>query len=236
MTPPGTAVPKVARGFDRLAPIYDPLADLAFAGRIHASQIALLPKLHPARRVLVMGGGNGRFLCELLASGHADHAVSIDASSVMTERTRAALRAIDLVDRADLRVGGLETLGEAEHFDLIVTHCYLDLFEAQELDGVLDRLSEALLPKGQWLFSDFTTTGEGLPRIAKRAVVTTLYTFFRLTCGLKTRSLPDFDAAFVRRGFREVAKASAAAGLLKAAILERQSEPGGGSARPGAGL
>ena len=40
----------------------------------------------------------------------------------MTERTRAALRAIDLVDRADLRVGGLETLGVAEHFDLIVTH------------------------------------------------------------------------------------------------------------------
>ena len=33
------------------------MADLAFAGRIHASQVALLPGLPPIGRALVIGGG-----------------------------------------------------------------------------------------------------------------------------------------------------------------------------------
>lgn len=52
-----TSAGSLARGFDRLAPVYDLMADLAFAGRIHASQVALLPGLPPIGRALVIGGG-----------------------------------------------------------------------------------------------------------------------------------------------------------------------------------
>ncbi|MBK5256818.1 MAG: class I SAM-dependent methyltransferase [Vicinamibacteria bacterium] len=216
----GAATERTARGFDRMAPVYDLLAGLGLGGRIHASQVALLPRLPGAERALVLGDGTGRFLCELLKSGGAAHAVSIDASPCMTRLTAERLMAHGLAERATLRVGGLEQLGD-ERFDLVVTHYFLDLFDNAELGGVAARLETALLPGGHWLFSDFATPGHGCAGLARRSVVAGLYAFFRAACGINARQLPNFDRAFDAIGLERLADESLGAGLLSAALLRK---------------
>lgn len=217
----GAATPRNARGFDRLAPVYDVLADFLLSGRIHASQVAFLPRLPSVGRALVVGGGSGRFLCELLSGGHARHAVSIDASAAMTHRTGARLEERGLTERAVLRQGGLDQLREDEGFDLVVTHCFLDLFEDAELHAVMAQLDEALAQGGWWLFSDFATPGTGLPRLARRIVVGGLYRFFRTACGIRARRLPDFTRAFQGVRLHQIAEARFAGGLLTAALFQK---------------
>lgn len=208
----------MVQGFDRLAPVYDALASVAFAGRIHASQVALLPCLPPVERALVVGGGTGRFLAEFLASDGAAHAVAIDASPEMTRRTARRLERLGQSDRVDLRVGGLERLAAHERFDVVATHCFLDLFDEPELAAVMTRLRSALAPGGLWLWSDFSHASRGLPGLAQRAVVAGLYAFFRATCGISARRLPDFEGAFARAGLETLTHQPCAGGLLQAAI------------------
>lgn len=212
-----------ARGFDRLAPVYDALAGAAFAGRIHASQVALLPGLPRVTRALVVGGGTGRFLAALLAGGHAERAVSIDVSPAMTRRTAARLERLGLAGRAELRVGGLECLGARERFDLVATHCFLDLFEDAECARVVAALRAALAPGALWLWSDFSAHGRGLPGLGRRTLVAGLYAFFRASCGIAARRLPDAEAAFSASGLERVARAESAGGLLRAAVYRAES-------------
>jgi len=221
VSPPGSAVPHIARGFDRLAPFYDGMADLAFAGRIHASQTILLPRLPKVRRILVVGGGTGRFLSSFLRHDASALAVSIDASSGMTRKTEARLAREGFRDRVDLRIGGLENLGPNERFDLIATHCFLDLFEEDELEGVMATLGEALSPEGHWLFSDFALAAPNGRGVIRRSIIAMLYAFFRATSGIAASRLPNFDRAFGRIGFREVASAGLARGILRASLLRK---------------
>ncbi len=221
MTPPAGASARIARGFDRLAPFYDLMADLAFAGKIHASQTLLLPRLPPVRRALVVGGGTGRFLTTLLEHDPQITAVSIDLSPAMTRRTAARLAARGLTGRAELRVGGLQQLGSEDRFDLVATHCFLDLFEDADLQAVIDRLDQSLEPAGHWLFSDFADAGDGVAGAARKTVVAMLYAFFRATCSIGPSRLPDFDRGFNRAGLEAVARRDLLGGLLQTALLRK---------------
>jgi tRNA (cmo5U34)-methyltransferase len=219
VNPPGSASPRVARGFDRLAPLYDLSGDLALAGRIHASQVTLLPRLPSVRRALVLGGGTGRFLEAFLNHDPEARVVSIDASPGMTRRTEDRINRSGQRERVELRGGGLEKLGPDERFDLVVTHYFLDLFADEELHGVMESLNRTLVKEGHWLFSDFR----------QRSVAAVLYPFFRATCGISADSLPDFDRAFAPLGLEEVHRTRLAFGILEA-VLFRKPSPAQGTA------
>ncbi len=206
----------IASGFDRL-PFYDVLASVGMLGAIHRSQVALLPRIGTVQRALVLGGGTGRFLAELLAAQPACRAVSIDLSPAMTSRTVRRLQRRGLAERAELRVGSLEQIAADETFDLVATHCFLDLFDEAGLGVVVERLAAALAPGGRWMFSDFDD--QGAP--SRHLFVQVLYAFFRVTSRIDAAHLPHFDAAFTRAGLRAIAESSHAAGLLRALVLQK---------------
>ena len=226
MTSPGSASPRTTRGFDLLAPFYDTLSGIAFAGRIHASQTVLLPRLPQVDRALVIGGGAGRFLEALLSREGRTRVVSIDASRAMNRLTAARLARSGALDRAELRTGGLESLGAEEQFDLVVTHCFLDLFEEPELSAVVSALSAALTPGGHWLISDFEVSGPGLTGGLKRSIVALLYAFFKATCDIRARRLADFAGAFQRAGLFTVDSRRFLGGLLRAELFLKAAPAG----------
>ena len=49
---------RIARGFDRLAPIYDGLTAFVFGGAIRRSQTCFLGSLAESAEILVVGGGS----------------------------------------------------------------------------------------------------------------------------------------------------------------------------------
>lgn len=220
----GASRPAVARGFDRLAPVYEAATRWLLADRVHRSQLRLLDQVLPFRCALLVGGGAGRFLVELLRSPGAGRVLNLDASCAMSKRARDAVErraGRDALGHVEFRVGGLEALAADERFDRVFTHCFLDLFDDEELAGVVERLAAAMEPAGRWSFSDFAIAAGPAPlRAAQGALVGGLYAFFRASCGIGARRLPDFDAAFRRAGLKIVASSVLAGGLLRAAVLE----------------
>ena len=69
--------------FDWLAPHYAWVETLTFGGRLHACRTALLGGVADARRVLVLGEGDGRFLAAFLASNPVATVDVMDASPAM---------------------------------------------------------------------------------------------------------------------------------------------------------
>ena len=60
-------------------------------------------------------------------------------------------------------------------YDLIVTHFFLDCFDAPGLERLIDRIQEAAEPGALWLISEFRE-----PRWA-RPLLTVMYLFFRVS-------------------------------------------------------
>ena len=58
----GDLDPRVARGFDRVAPIYDRLARVFPGDALRTTAETFVPRLRPGASVLVVGGGAGRIL------------------------------------------------------------------------------------------------------------------------------------------------------------------------------
>lgn len=206
---------RLQRGFDRLAPVYDLLVRLFAGDALPASQAALIPFLEPAKRVLVIGGGTGLFLKALCASMPHATFVNIDLSSGMLQRATRRTGA-----QVEHRHGGLEKVHKEERFDLICTHCFLDLFEGSDLEQVMETLDQVLADGGSWLFSDFQS-GSGRGSAVRSLHLRGLYLFFRVTCGLQLLGLPDFQVLFRSRGYRCVQSREYLEGMLASRIYRR---------------
>jgi SAM-dependent methyltransferase len=163
---------------------------------------AFLNHVADARRVLAMGDGDGRALVALLAA--APHACVdyIDVSARMLElaRNRAGTKHVNYRCE-DARIAGLPT----PEYDLIVTHFFLDCFDENDLEPLIARLADAAAPGAQWLISEFRGNGW---------LVRTLYLFFRIATGLRTRRLVDHHPLLQGHGFRLVRHEDAWRGRL----------------------
>ncbi|MBD3868102.1 MAG: methyltransferase domain-containing protein [Acidobacteria bacterium] len=206
---------RLQQGFDRLAPFYDGLVRLFAGHAIPESQAGLVPFLEPAGTVLVIGGGTGLFLEELCAAMPTARFVNVELSAGMLQRAKG--RTGPAVEH---RHGGLEMIRENERFDLICTHCFLDLFEDRKLEQVMVALDRALADGGIWLFGDFQS-GQGRGSMVRSLHIRLLYLFFRISCGVRLHTLPDFQAAFSRLGYRCVQSREFLEGMLVTRVYRR---------------
>ena len=187
---------------DRIARWYRWLEYAGFGRALERRRETFLSDVADAQRVLALGDGDGRALAALLAA--APHACIdyIDVSAQMLELARARAG----TEHVNYRCEDARTapLPEAE-YDLIVTHFFLDCFNETDLERLIARLADAAKPQAQWLISEFRGNGW---------LVRTLYLFFRIATGLRTRRLADHHPLLRRYGFRLVRHEDAWRGLL----------------------
>ena len=208
-TPPPT-------GFDRVAWFYDALAALVFGPALRNTQRAALAGLPAgAPHVLVLGGGTGWVLAEVLRRCPAATVLYLEASPRMLARARARLHPSQLA-QVEFRHGTQDALAPGEAFDVVLTFFVLDCIAAAELPGALDRLHGALRPRGRWLLADFRPARRGW----RRWLLAAMFWFFRLTTRLRARELPDFAAALAARGLRGEAKGQFYGGATEAVVFQ----------------
>jgi SAM-dependent methyltransferase len=188
---------------DRIARAYRWLEYAAFGRALERRRFRFLAEVAGARRALLLGDGDGRFLAKLLAQNSALAVDSIDASARMLELARARAGG----DRVTYIHADALSVPLAE-YDLIVTHFFLDCLDACQMESLAARVSAAAKPGALWLVSEFRE-----PRWA-RLYLRGLYLFFRLTTGLKTQRLVDHRPVLARHGFRVVKEETSRAGLL----------------------
>ena len=203
-------------GFDRVAWFYDVLAAAVFGPALRNTQRAALAGLPAgAPRVLILGGGTGWVLAEVLRRRPAATVLYLEASPRMLARTGVRL-APGQRARVELRHGTQQALAPDETFDAVLTFFVLDCIAAPELPAALDRLRAALRPGGRWLLAEFRPAHRGWRRLLLGA----MFWFFRLTTRLQARELPDLAALLAQRGLHGRPQGQFYGGATEAVVFE----------------
>ena len=189
---------------DRIAGVYRWIEYLAFGGELERRRLRYLPEVVAARRALVLGDGDGRFLAAFTRLSQAS-VDCVDSSSRMLDLARHRVGA----DRARFSCADALTLPLApSSYDLIVTHFFLDCFGEDDLNRLIDRITRASLPGALWLISEFRQP------VWARPLLAAMYLFFRATTRLENRSLVDHHPLLRQRGYRLLHEEVSRGGLI----------------------
>lgn len=205
-------------GFDRVAAFYDPLARLVFGNSLRQAQqaaLAGLPVGHP--RVLIIGGGTGWVLGEVLAHRPEARILYLEASAVMLTKSRETLlqHKPHHAGQVEFRLGTEQALRPDESFDAIITFFFLDLFEPVRLRTIIERLNQVRRPSAPWLLADFRPT----QALWQRTLLLLMYRFFWLTTGISGRHIPALHHELAALGLQPRQQKLFFRGMVEATVF-----------------
>jgi ubiquinone/menaquinone biosynthesis C-methylase UbiE len=203
--------------YDSIARFYDQLAKLAFGDQIIDSQVHFLRSVPDDSSVLILGGGTGWIVKELLKIKPGCRITFVDASAKMISLAKAKN---DSLWANIAFVHGTEDDIPEGHYDVVITNFFLDLFSPKELDIVLQKIKARLMFKVIWLVTDFQKPKTFWQKI----VLAFMYRFFGLVTRLKNHRLPDLFEGINRMGFSEIETTEFASGFIKASVFKRINE------------
>lgn len=207
--------------FDSVAKLYR-WAEYALLGSLlRRTREHFIPFLAGAKRVLLLGDGDGRFLAKYLLCSPGTQAVAVDSSRQMLQllqrRCRFARSRLEVrqADWADLPLDL-----ELASFDLVVSHFALDCLSAEQLQRLAATLSSHLSPGARWIVSDFDIPPLQPWRTLGKLYIGGLYFLFGLLTGLQTRRLPEVQRSLERYAFRRLRRSEWLRGLLYSEVWE----------------
>jgi len=180
--------------FDRVADYYYWLETLAFGLALQRARIHWLEKLSQPNRALIVGEGNGRFICELLRAYPEIEIDCIDASARMLRLAEKWLRrkAPDSLSRVRFLHQDVRTWSApGSTYDLVVSHFFLDCYEETEISAMVKNLAATATKNAAWIIADFCLPQKGIARAHARLWLWFMYRFFRTFAGIPGRRLVD---------------------------------------------
>ncbi len=206
----------MAAGFDLLAPHYRWMEWLLAGRKLQRCRTAFLGQLPQPRRTLLLGEGNGRFLAELLRRHPRTKFTCVDSSLRMLECLRIRLARLNLDTAAGefVHADALDWSPPADRHDLIVSHFFLDCFRPDQLARLVPALARSAVPDARWLLADFCEPPAGWTRWRARAILWSMYLFFRAAARLPATRLTAPDDLLRHAGFALVERRSFDWGLL----------------------
>ncbi|HTE29253.1 MAG TPA: class I SAM-dependent methyltransferase [Chryseolinea sp.] len=184
--------------FDRIAPMYDVLARIVYGKSIRNSQTHLLEEIENAEQLLIIGGGTGWLLKEVLKVNANGKIHYVDASAQMIDHATRTCNDVS-GNRVEYVHGTEELLPRKPVFDAVIANFYFDLFPDEKLLQVLDRIVSALKPNAILLVSDFRNTNSWWSSV----LLGLMYRFFRLVSNIQASRLPQWQKVLRRKGFKE---------------------------------
>jgi len=214
---------RTARGFDRLAGVYDGLVRLVYGRSLRRAQFHWLDELESADSILILGGGTGWLLEEVLRRHERAQVIYVELSPAMIARSQARIQAHlpDALDRIQWTEGTIRDVPEDIRCDAVCTMFFLDLFEGEHLTAELAVIDRHLHPEAAWLLTDFTPTERGAMRVFSRLLIWTMYRFFRWICRIPAGRLGDFVPALQQLNFSVTHSQRFHRGMIISHLLRR---------------
>jgi SAM-dependent methyltransferase len=202
-----------------IAPWYRSVEYLAFGHALERCRFAYLTRVAAARRVLILGEGDGRTLGRLLPLAPAARFDVIELSREMIALARRRTRNSDRVAFycRDARTAGWTP----SSYDAIVTNFFLDCLNEQDAAGVIRRLANSLSREGIWLVSEFAIPPGGWRRLHAQIWIRAMYLFFRATTGLRTGALPPIESLMREAGMQCIERRTQRAGMIVSELWRR---------------
>jgi len=214
--------------FDPLAPWYETLESIAFGDDLQRGRVACLAEIVTPQRALIVGEGNGRFLCELLRVQPGIEVDCIDDSRRMLQLAKQRIER-ELPERVEcvrfLHQDITSWVAPEHHYDLLVTHFVLDCFPEGAVTGIIKKLAGAATDDANWLLADFCVPAKGVARLRARAWLAAMYLFFRLTARIPASELIDPTPFLQGEGFGLSRQHLFRNGILKSERWRRSATP-----------
>lgn len=171
--------------------------------KLHRCRTRFLRETIPSDNALVLGEGNGRFLCDFLRLNSLGRVTCVDSSARMIDRARRRLKCAGLSENrvSFIHENALTWRSRAVEYDLIVTHFFLDCFPPAELEALIRAIARSATPHAKWLIADFREPVAGWRRARAQCLLRLMYLFFRYVTGLPAKTLTNPDSLLVSAGF-----------------------------------
>lgn len=185
--------------FNYIARYYDSLSRIVFGDAIVTSQRYLIQFIKPNSNILIVGGGTG-WILEEIAKKHFDslHITYVEMSQKMIElskRRNVGRNKIVFINQA------IQSADLNASFDVIITPFLLDNFSNETTTTVFKKIDEQLVGGGSWLYGDFQLPEDHA--FWQRFLITLMYTFFKLMCGIEANKLPETDSLFQQGNYQK---------------------------------
>jgi SAM-dependent methyltransferase len=206
---------------DLIARCYRWLEYAAFGRTLERARFDFLSNAAAARRVLILGEGDGRFLARLLQCNRYATVVAVETSSRMIHLSR---RRVPPGDRARVEFHQIDALAHclpAGPFDLAVSHFFLDILSCPGAEAVILKVGALLSPGAGWLVSEFQVPAGGVRRLHARLWLGAMYCFFSITTGLRVSKLPSYREMLERCGFAEINHRERRFGLIRSQVWRK---------------
>lgn len=193
-----------------------------FGSSLQQAQQALLPFIPEGARVLLVGGGSGWLLEQLLQSGKTLDVLYLEASPKMLHLARKRYINYPATHSCivHFKLGTEAALSPPQQFNVVLTPFLLDLFPAQRLHLLMQRLAAVLAPQGLWLFADFWPATQPAP-LWQKLLERSMYFFFGVLSGVKARRFPDYGRHFTALGLVQTHSFTFYSGMVQAKVYRR---------------
>jgi SAM-dependent methyltransferase len=214
--------------FDQIARHYGWLETVAFGSALQRSRTCWINKVPRPARTLIVGEGNGRFLCELLRAHPGIDIDCVDASDRMLRLAREYVFRNDPDSAARVRFLHRDVLSwsPSGRYDLLVTHFFLDLFRREAVQSIVAKLAKAAAPNATWLIADFAIPSGRLAGFHAKLWLRTMYSFFKFAAGVSAKTLVDPSIYLQTSGFARSGRRSFRLGMLKSELYRNGSGVG----------
>jgi ubiquinone/menaquinone biosynthesis C-methylase UbiE len=208
---------------DRIASSYRWLEYVAFGLALERARFDFLSHAGEARRVLILGEGDGRFLARLLSCNRHARIAVVESSARMIE---LALQRVPSGERYRVEFHQVDASAgvlPSGPFDLAVAHFFLDSLNHRDAEAVVTQVNALLYPNAFWLLSEFQEPAGGLRRLHACVWLHTMYRFFAITTGLRASRLPPYRDVLVRCGLSEIEHRERRFGLIRSQVWRKHA-------------
>ena len=212
---------------DRIARWYEAAEHLSFNRTLECRRFAYVDQLRDSRRALICGGGDGRFLAELLLANPDIEVTYVDLSMEMLRiaQHRVSRLRKNYKNRVQFFCADVLSfdppLGD---YDLFATHFFLDCLTRDDIQILILKTMKWARPRAKWVLSEFQYSQSIFGRIWTGAIIRALYAAFRIATGLRVTHIPSHTALLRSAGFYRQQREIATGGLLISELWEYRRE------------
>lgn len=183
----------MATNYDKIATRYDLIRKIVLGNAIVEAQVGLLKYVPANSRVLIVGGGTGWILEEI---------VKIHSSGLIIDYVESSAKMIQLSKKRNCYLNEVNFIHQpveefiaATNYDAIITPFLFDNFQKEKIAIIFARLHSYLKNTGVWLYADFVYD-ESKGRLWQKVLLKIMYLFFRITCKIETQELINMESFF----------------------------------------
>lgn len=203
---------KTLNDFDSVAKIYDVLNKFVFGKSMVDAQIFFLLEVPEHAKVLILGGGTGWLLNELVKGNTTCEIWYIEASTAMLELSKRVT--VKAKQRIHYIHGTQSSIPQNISYDIVITNFFLDLFSERSCEEVIKKIGASIHPHCRWIVTEFENKYWW-----HRLLLKSMYMFFRATSNVEASKLPDWKGLIYKQNLVESKSASFYGAFIKSTMF-----------------